>query len=118
MIHRAILGSVERMFAILFEHYNGKWPLWLSPRQVIVCSVSFGSAEYGKQVLARLHEADFHVDIDISDRTIQKKVLPSSNRSPGQDGTAQPSPAHLVEAQEEAHPPCLLAVAAVRPSAY
>ncbi|KAG2564357.1 hypothetical protein PVAP13_7NG131257 [Panicum virgatum] len=63
MIHRAILGSVERMFAILLEHYNGKWPLWLSPRQVIVCSVSSGSAEYGKQVLARLHEADFHVDI-------------------------------------------------------
>ncbi|XP_039775717.1 threonine--tRNA ligase, mitochondrial 1-like [Panicum virgatum] len=74
MIHRAILGSVERMFAILLEHYNGKWPLWLSPRQVIVCSVSSGSAEYGKQVLARLHEAGFHVDIDISDRTIQKKV--------------------------------------------
>ena len=46
MIHRAILGSVERMFAILLEHYNGKWPLWLSPRQVIVCSVSSGSAEY------------------------------------------------------------------------
>ncbi|ONM05683.1 Threonine--tRNA ligase mitochondrial 1 [Zea mays] len=74
MIHRAILGSVERMFAILLEHYNGKWPLWLSPRQAIVCSVSSGSVEYAKQVLAMLHEADFHVDIDVSDRTIQKKV--------------------------------------------
>jgi threonyl-tRNA synthetase len=50
MIHRAILGSVERMFAILLEHYNGKWPLWLSPRQAIVCSVSSGSVEYAKQV--------------------------------------------------------------------
>ncbi|CAL4904564.1 unnamed protein product [Urochloa decumbens] len=48
MIHRAILGSVERVFAILLEHYNGKWPLWLSPRQAIVCSVSSGSVEYGK----------------------------------------------------------------------
>ncbi|XP_062191774.1 threonine--tRNA ligase, mitochondrial 1-like [Phragmites australis] len=74
MIHRAILGSVERMFAILLEHYNGKWPLWLSPRQVIVCSVSSNSVEYAKQVLARLHEAGFYVDIDMSDRTIQKKV--------------------------------------------
>ncbi|WVZ59396.1 hypothetical protein U9M48_009542 [Paspalum notatum var. saurae] len=74
MLHRAILGSVERMFAILLEHYNGKWPLWLSPRQAIVCSVSSGSAEYAKQVLARLHEAGFHVDIDMSDKTIQKKV--------------------------------------------
>ena len=34
MIHRAILGSVERMLAILCEHFGGKWPLWLSPRQV------------------------------------------------------------------------------------
>ena len=34
IVHRAILGSVERMFAILVEHYAGKWPLWLSPRQV------------------------------------------------------------------------------------
>ncbi len=34
MVHRAILGSVERMFAILCEHYAGKWPFWLSPRQV------------------------------------------------------------------------------------
>ena len=34
IIHRAILGSVERMFAILTEHFAGKWPLWLSPRQV------------------------------------------------------------------------------------
>lgn len=74
MIHRAILGSVERMLAILLEHYNGKWPLWLSPRQAIVCSVSSGSVEYAKQVLATLHEAGFHVDIDASDRTIQKKV--------------------------------------------
>lgn len=38
IVHRAILGSVERMYAILTEHYAQKWPLWLSPRQV--CSVS------------------------------------------------------------------------------
>uniref|UniRef100_A0A0E0LTF6 threonine--tRNA ligase n=1 Tax=Oryza punctata TaxID=4537 RepID=A0A0E0LTF6_ORYPU len=74
MIHRAILGSVERMFAILLEHYNGKWPLWLSPRQAIVCSISSNSVEYAKQVRARLHEAGFHVAIDETDRTIQKKV--------------------------------------------
>jgi threonyl-tRNA synthetase len=74
MIHRAILGSVERMFAILLEHYNGKWPLWLSPRQAIVCSISSNSVQYAKQVLAKLNDAGFYVDIDMSDRTIQKKV--------------------------------------------
>ncbi|CAM0913102.1 unnamed protein product [Alopecurus aequalis] len=74
MIHRAILGSVERMFAILLEHYNGKWPLWLSPRQAIVCCVSSNSLEYAKKVHAKIRAAGFHVDIDMTDRTIQKKV--------------------------------------------
>lgn len=50
MIHRAILGSVERMFAILLEHYKGKWPFWLSPRQAILCPVSEKSQAYALQV--------------------------------------------------------------------
>ncbi|XP_020103281.1 threonine--tRNA ligase, mitochondrial 1-like isoform X2 [Ananas comosus] len=74
MIHRAILGSVERMLAILLEHYKGKWPFWLSPRQAIVCSISANSQEYAKQVHAQIHAAGYYVDIDLSDRTIQKKV--------------------------------------------
>nr|CAD1840152.1 unnamed protein product [Ananas comosus var. bracteatus] len=74
MIHRAILGSVERMLAILLEHYKGKWPFWLSPRQAIVCSISANSQEYAKQVHAQIHVAGYYVDIDLSDRTIQKKV--------------------------------------------
>ncbi|KAF5746625.1 threonine--tRNA ligase mitochondrial [Tripterygium wilfordii] len=51
MIHRAILGSVERMFAILLEHYKGKWPFWLSPRQAIVCPISEKSQPYALQKL-------------------------------------------------------------------
>ncbi|KAJ3693405.1 hypothetical protein LUZ60_008885 [Juncus effusus] len=74
MIHRAVLGSVERMFAILLEHYKGKWPLWLSPRQAIVCSVSSVTLDYAKKVKEQMHKAGFYVDIDESDRTIQKKV--------------------------------------------
>ncbi|KAJ0727175.1 putative threonine--tRNA ligase [Helianthus annuus] len=74
MIHRAILGSVERMFAILLEHYKGKWPFWLSPRQAIVCPVSDKSQDYGQQVKNQIEEAGYYVDIDSSDRTIQKKV--------------------------------------------
>ena len=50
MIHRAVLGSVERMFAILLEHYKGKWPFWLSPRQAIVCPISKKSEGYALQV--------------------------------------------------------------------
>lgn len=46
MVHRAIFGSLERFIAILTEHLGGKWPLWLSPRQVSVCAVSEASHQY------------------------------------------------------------------------
>uniref|UniRef100_A0A0D6QSN3 threonine--tRNA ligase n=1 Tax=Araucaria cunninghamii TaxID=56994 RepID=A0A0D6QSN3_ARACU len=74
IIHRAILGSVERMLAILLEHYAGKWPFWLSPRQAIVCPVSEKSSDYALKVRDQIHEAGYYVDVDISDRKIQKKV--------------------------------------------
>ncbi|KAM1859430.1 hypothetical protein ACFX13_011738 [Malus domestica] len=74
MIHRAVLGSVERMFAILLENYKGKWPFWLSPRQAIVCPVSDKSQPYALEVRDRIHQAGYYVDVDTTDRTIQKKV--------------------------------------------
>ncbi|OIV93086.1 hypothetical protein TanjilG_20748 [Lupinus angustifolius] len=74
MIHRAILGSVERMFAILLEHYKGKWPFWLSPRQAILCPVSEKSQAYALKVRDQLHQAGYHADADTTDRKIQKKV--------------------------------------------
>ncbi|KAM0943463.1 putative threonine--tRNA ligase [Dioscorea sansibarensis] len=74
MIHRAILGSVERMLAILLEHYKGKWPFWLSPRQAIVCPVSEKSQPYAVQVHEQIHKAGYFVDTDMTDRKIQKKV--------------------------------------------
>ncbi|CAN6477601.1 unnamed protein product [Victoria cruziana] len=74
MIHRAILGSVERMLAILLEHYKGKWPFWLSPRQAIVCPVSEKSQPYAIQVRDQIHKAGYYVDVDTTDRKIQKKV--------------------------------------------
>lgn len=54
IVHRAILGSVERMLAILCEHYAGKWPFWLSPRQVMVCPLSEKVDKYAQQVYDRL----------------------------------------------------------------
>uniref|UniRef100_A0A803LRY7 threonine--tRNA ligase n=1 Tax=Chenopodium quinoa TaxID=63459 RepID=A0A803LRY7_CHEQI len=74
IIHRAILGSVERMFAILLEHFKGKWPFWLSPRQAIVCTVSEKSSAYAHEVRDHIHQAGYHVDVDTSDKTINKKV--------------------------------------------
>ncbi|CAB4289846.1 unnamed protein product [Prunus armeniaca] len=74
MIHRAVLGSVERMLAVLLEHYKGKWPFWLSPRQAIVCPVSHTALPYALQVRDQIHQAGYYVDVDTSDKTIQKKV--------------------------------------------
>nr|BAN16553.1 ADB6244 [Acytostelium subglobosum] len=74
IIHRAILGSVERMMAILIEHTGGKWPFWLSPRQVLVATVSEKYIEYGQQVAASLTDAGFFCEVDVSDKTLPKKI--------------------------------------------
>jgi threonyl-tRNA synthetase len=57
MIHRAILGSVERMLGILIEHTAGRWPFWLSPRQVMVCSVNDRNVPYAEAVARELMAA-------------------------------------------------------------
>lgn len=74
MIHRAILGSVERMMAVLLEHYGGKWPLWLSPRQVSVVPVTKAHTEYAEQVAATLRARGLFVDVAEGSHTLNKKV--------------------------------------------
>jgi len=74
MIHRAVLGSVERMMAILTEHFAGKWPFWLSPRQALVVPVSKHHAEYASSVQRKLRAAGYHADVDLSSRTLNKMV--------------------------------------------
>lgn len=74
MVHRAMLGSVERMTAILTEHFGGKWPFWLSPRQCIIVPVDLKYADYSLEVQQIIHEAGFYVDVDDSQRTLNKKV--------------------------------------------
>ncbi len=74
MIHRAMLGSVERMFAVLCEHFGGKWPLWLSPRQVMLIPVHADWNDYCENVRQRLHDEGFYADVDFSKNTFQKKV--------------------------------------------
>lgn len=74
MIHRAILGSVERMTAILTEHFAGKWPFWISPRQILVVPVGVKYQDYAQSTRDKLHEAGFYADVDLSGNTLQKKV--------------------------------------------
>ncbi|XP_034948728.1 threonine--tRNA ligase 1, cytoplasmic isoform X1 [Chelonus insularis] len=75
IIHRAILGSVERMIAILTESYAGKWPFWLSPRQVMVIPVGPMFDDYAFQVKEKLWNAGFMAEVDIDDSdTMNKKI--------------------------------------------
>jgi len=74
MVHRAFLGSVERIFAVLLEHYGGKWPFWLSPRQALVVPVGKSFVPYANNVMQRLKDAGFHVDVDDSSNSLKKKV--------------------------------------------
>jgi len=75
MIHRAILGSVERMIAILTENFAGKWPFWLSPRQVMVVPVGPHVNAYAQEVQDTLKKAGYCCDADTDDgNTMNKKV--------------------------------------------
>ncbi|KAM7415838.1 hypothetical protein PAMA_018072 [Pampus argenteus] len=75
IIHRAILGSVERMIAILTENYGGKWPLWLSPRQVMVVPVGPTCEEYAQQVQKEFHNSGLMTDVDLDPGcTLNKKI--------------------------------------------
>lgn len=74
MIHRAMLGSVERMSAILIEHWGGKWPFWISPRQCMVVPVDPKYVDYAYKVQETIHQAGYFVDVDESSHTLNKKV--------------------------------------------
>jgi len=74
IVHRAMLGSVERMFAVLCEHWAGKWPLWISPRQVMVVPVHADFNDYCDEVRSKIHKEGFYVDVDLSKEKFNKKV--------------------------------------------
>lgn len=74
VIHRAILGSVERFFSILIEHIDGKWPFWMSPRQVIVIPVSEKFEEYAQKVNKLMLYNGFQSAVDTANLTINKKI--------------------------------------------
>ncbi|XP_028270939.1 threonine--tRNA ligase 1, cytoplasmic [Parambassis ranga] len=75
IIHRAILGSVERMIAILTENYGGKWPLWLSPRQVMVVPVGPTCDQYAEKVRQDFHNNGLMADVDLDPGcTLNKKI--------------------------------------------
>ena len=74
MLHRAIVGSMERFIGILIEHYAGAMPLWLAPLQVMVLNISGGQAEYAAAVAADLRRAGFRAEADLRNEKITYKI--------------------------------------------
>lgn len=85
IIHRAILGSIERFIALLTEHLGGKWPFWLNPRQCFICPVASDKDELvqychqvKEEIFSRAEQrgvySNYYVDVDVSDKTMKKKI--------------------------------------------
>ncbi|MBN9529651.1 MAG: threonine--tRNA ligase [Alphaproteobacteria bacterium] len=74
MLHRAILGSLERFIGILIEEYAGKFPLWLAPTQAVVATITSDGNDYARQVAGRLMEAGIRVETDLRNEKINLKV--------------------------------------------
>ena len=74
MLHRAILGSMERFIAILTEHYAGRFPLWLAPVQIVVASITSETADYAAEVSRECAAAGLRVELDAGNEKITYKV--------------------------------------------
>jgi threonyl-tRNA synthetase len=74
MVHRALLGSIERFFGVLVEHYRGAFPLWLAPVQAVVAPVSDAYQAYARQVLDGLLQAGLRAELDSRSEGLNRKI--------------------------------------------
>ena len=79
MLHRAILGSMERFIGVMIEHYAGKFPLWLSPLQVVVATITNDQDDYAQVVMEKLRAAGIRAEADTSSSKISYKVREHSD---------------------------------------
>jgi threonyl-tRNA synthetase len=80
MVHRALLGSLERFFGVLIEHFGGAFPVWLAPEQMAVIPVSENFNDYAKKVAAILTAQDFRVSAELEDGRLNAKIRDCQNR--------------------------------------
>jgi threonyl-tRNA synthetase len=92
MIHRALLGSIERFMGILLEHYGGNLPTWLAPVQALVIPIADRHAAYGHEVLGALHQAGIRADLDDRGESMGRRI---------RDGQLQKVPYLLVVGDKE-----------------
>ena len=92
MIHRAILGSLERFIGILLENYAGKLPLWLAPMQIIVMNISDAQADYVQEITKQFHKNGFRANMDLRNEKIGYKI---------RNGTLQKIPYMIIVGDKE-----------------
>jgi threonyl-tRNA synthetase len=80
MIHRALMGSLERFFGILIEHYGGDFPLWLTPVQVKVLTIAERHDEFATEVHRQLKAADIRTEVDFRNEKIGYKIREATLR--------------------------------------
>ncbi|AJE19387.1 threonyl-tRNA synthetase [Neisseria elongata subsp. glycolytica ATCC 29315] len=78
MLHRAILGSLERFIGILIENHAGSFPLWLAPAQMVIMNITENQADYCREVAAKLQAAGFRVELDLRNEKIGYKIRDNS----------------------------------------
>ena len=93
MLHRAILGSLERFIGILIEHHAGRFPLWLAPTQVVVATIISDADDYAADVCNQLRAAGIRAELDTRNEKINYKV---------RDHSLQKVPALFIIGRKEA----------------
>ncbi|HEY5640874.1 MAG TPA: threonine--tRNA ligase [Dehalococcoidia bacterium] len=93
MVHRALLGSIERFFGVLLEHYAGAFPMWLAPVQAVVIPIADRHVTYGREVADKLTAAGLRVEVDERNERMQAKI---------RDAQLQKAPYMLVVGDREA----------------
>ncbi len=79
LVHRALLGSIERFFGVLIEHYGGKFPLWLAPEQIRVLPITDDQLDYADGLAAQLRAQDFRVTVDRRSERVGAKIRVARN---------------------------------------
>jgi threonyl-tRNA synthetase len=74
MLHRVLLGSLERFIGALIEHYNADFPLWLAPVQTLVIPIGPSASGYAEKVKGALEDAGLRVEIESSNETLNKRI--------------------------------------------
>ena len=80
MVHRALLGSMERFMGVLIEHYAGAFPVWLAPVQAVLIPIADRHLDYAREVSEKLKDAGLRVDVDARGERMNAKIRDAQNQ--------------------------------------